>query len=529
MYSAGLNSPTGEGKTELIGNLSLVGVKGNFCAVLSEKQLTLERIDGKGLRLNLASINETRALKIPYLPNGLVPLGIISIGLGISAMTLPFALIPIFLGIFAISLHTYSRYPIMAIETFSGNRHLISGSNGVLLRLAIMISRISSGLDINEAKLGLENLDNEIPKYPSISNIQGVDLENSKDSISQLQLNQNNVFPLNNGNQHQIKHNNTLEKDIEESENSKFHSDSILNNESAYEAAWGGRTPPPWYSEKEDKAEGHTRIDSVLTEAADQLDMFGSKTDMFGGLFDSDSYEDNNMVVENDINMNFPIITDETESSISSSQMIKRAYESHGEPDDDYGISYKLPSPNKAAVREECKPGIVNQARATQELKIKNNELNYTLRTSNLEEYPALRNLAYKRADSRIKLNLNSTLNSKISWIDRLLRPSSQNNKLKFKDSSNYLADPDARFQTSQHLRLRSDQEHQSDVGIRVRRLQRNNNSNESAKKALNQITSRVLNGGHQIEKHSDLRFNQLRSSNSKSSGNIMPGIKKLL
>ena len=105
MYSAGLNRPTGGGETELLGNLSLVGVKGAFCAILSDRELTLERSDGKGLRLSLAAVNRTRHLTIPLLPNGLVPLGVISILLGITTISFPYGLVPILLGFLAISLN----------------------------------------------------------------------------------------------------------------------------------------------------------------------------------------------------------------------------------------------------------------------------------------------------------------------------------------------------------------------------------------------------------------------------------------
>ena len=56
MYSVGLTPDRDEEKSELFGNLSLVGSGGRFVAVLTKRQLTLERFDGHGIRLSLASI-----------------------------------------------------------------------------------------------------------------------------------------------------------------------------------------------------------------------------------------------------------------------------------------------------------------------------------------------------------------------------------------------------------------------------------------------------------------------------------------
>ena len=532
MYSAGLKGPTGGGKTDLIGNLSLVGVKGNFCAVLSERQLTLERIDGKGLRINLGSINRTRALKISYLPNGLVPLGLIAVGLGITAMTLPYGLIPIISGIFAIFFHVYSRYSILAIETFSGDRHLISGSEGTLLRLTIMISRLGQGNDIEQARIGLENLDNEVPSYPAFTHAGGSMIKSSKGLISQNNLEEEiiqsndmmNIFPAVNG----------IDDNKFENNNVNFEDDS----KSAYEGAWGGRSPPSWYIEKESKNDDISRIDSVLSEAADQLDMFGGNTDMFGqgGLFDSNPDDSQQVTTQNEIEDRLNYLQNDSNSSISSAQMIKKAYDAHGVPEDMYEQKFVLPGPTEIAVRDECKSGIVNQTKAIQENNSRRNELNYTPKTSNLAEFPALKNLAYNRGESRINFKGKNYENKNIGWLDKLLRPASSRAQLNRNNAPAIgptLLNKNITFQTSQHLRLRSDQEHQSDVGVRIRKSQRIN-SNNSSQNAINKILLKISDKSHPEENaqsfvNNHLKFNQLRSTNSQSNNNLLPGIKKLL
>ena len=75
MYLAGPKGPTEKRNAELFGELYLVGARGKCCAILTERQLTIERFDGKGLRMDLAAIDRMRHLKVPMLPSGTSLLG----------------------------------------------------------------------------------------------------------------------------------------------------------------------------------------------------------------------------------------------------------------------------------------------------------------------------------------------------------------------------------------------------------------------------------------------------------------------
>ena len=77
MGIAGPKGPTKEKSSELIGDLFLVGARGKCCAVITERQLTIERFDGKGVRLDLAAIERMRHLKAPILPSGVSFLGLV--------------------------------------------------------------------------------------------------------------------------------------------------------------------------------------------------------------------------------------------------------------------------------------------------------------------------------------------------------------------------------------------------------------------------------------------------------------------
>ena len=162
MGLAGPNGPTKKRDAELIGDLYLVGARGKFCAIITERQLTIERFDGKGVRLDLGAIERMRHLKIPMLPSGTILLGIISIYLGITTIFSPMNWLAIGLGATIIISNIVSRYSILAIETSSGDRHLVSGNESNLLKLCLIVDRVRHGSDMQEAVLGLENLDSEV-------------------------------------------------------------------------------------------------------------------------------------------------------------------------------------------------------------------------------------------------------------------------------------------------------------------------------------------------------------------------------
>ena len=402
MGLAGPDGPTKKRQAELIGDLYLVGARAKFCAVITERQLTIERFDGKGVRLDLAAIERMRHLKIPMLPSGTVILGLISIYLGITTISSPMNWLAIGLGSSAIVSNIVSRYSILAIETGSGDRHLISGSESNLLKLCLIVDRLRHGCDMQEAVLGLENLDSEIPTFPALRDITG-QFEKIHVTALPITTKKNEDFDF-----EDIHHpipaygavsgsdkfgGQLLQNEPESSfgdsmkANSGF-SDSLKQN--AYERAWGVQEAPNWYKEKEPDARSESRIDSAFSDAAESLDMFAP-----GGMFDaSPTTEDtpsNDMgIFDFDLpsNVSHPI-----ERSDSSAQMIKRAHQEFGAPSEPFPRTL-LPPPTEEAVREECKAGVVKQARARQELRVQGLNVRNTIRAANLDDYPALKGLA---------------------------------------------------------------------------------------------------------------------------------------
>ena len=539
MGLAGPMGPTEKRRSELVGGLYLVGARGKFCALITERQLTIERFDGKGVRLDLSAIDRMRHLKIPMLPSGSILLGLIAIYLGITTIVAPISWLAIGTGASIILANVVSRYSILAIETGSGDRHLISGSESNLLKLCLIVDRVRHGSPIEEALLGLENLESEVPVFPSIRDATGQLGQQSRVSLPEY-------FPPTNLTQERkedLKAETGLgieEKsdffdfppvgDFSEPEEirepeiiemSQANESSSSTKQNAYERAWGVPEAPNWYQEKEEARISDNRIDTAFSDAAKGLDMFSP-----GGLFDSEASTESVGLFDFDRDV---IAVEEVDKLQSSAQMIKRAHEEFGAPSEPYSGAL-LPPPTDEAVRQECRAGVVRQARARQELRSRrSSELG--IQTTNLEDYPSLNKLASTMAGTGTTKTIRRR-GASGGWLSRLLSPSSSlDGRESGKRNSSEIETE--RFQTSQHMRLRSDQEHQAELTSRIRAMRNTNIGSSTAKDKLDSIV-RNLSGERNentvmIDGPNDsLKFSQLKPTSSRDDPNPLPGLRKL-
>ncbi|MEC7694698.1 MAG: hypothetical protein VX954_00860 [Candidatus Thermoplasmatota archaeon] len=539
MHSAGPKGPTEKRSAELIGGLYLVGAKGKCCAVITERQLTIERIDGKGVRLDLAAIERMRHLKVPMLPSGTILLGVISLYLGITTIVAPISFLAMGLGASVIVANIVSRYAILAIETGSGDRHLVSGSEANLLKLCLMVDRIRHGSGIEEALVGLENLQTELPTFPAIRDATGK--MGPKDSMflpePSAETIGNEVGSIVGAEELQ-----KAEGEFSVSGQLLGRSDNVSrendvpwtvdietqlgeSKQNAYERAWGGREAPSWYKEKEVNSTEESRIESAFSDATEGLDMFAP-----GGLFDSGGQVEND---EGSMEAFGSFGTDNYEVSPdkfqSSSQMIKRAHEEFGAPIAPYSKPL-LPPPTEEAVREECKAGVVKQAIARQELRSQKIGES-AIQKANLEDYPALNKLASTMGGSGISNSKLAKRSFGTGWIGRLLSPGSSFSSPQRDFSRPKQKIGTERFQTSQHMRLRSDQDHQAEVGSRIRSMERSEIS--TARDKLDSIVRSVSNGYEEApmmleSPRQELKFKQLRPTSSKEDPHPLPGLRRL-
>ncbi len=543
MGLAGPMGPTEKRRSELVGGLYLVGARGKFCALITERQLTIERFDGKGVRLDLSAIDRMRHLKIPMLPSGSILLGLIAVYLGITTIVAPISWLAVGTGASIILANVVSRYSILAIETGSGDRHLISGSESSLLKLCLIVDRVRHGSPIEEALLGLENLESEVPVFPSIRDATGqlgqqprvalpeyfppMDLAQEKKEDLQAEtgfgIGENSDFFGFSSVGDFSEPKEVRESEIIEADHS--HKPSSSTKQNAYERAWGVTEAPNWYQEKEEPGISDNRIDTAFSDAAKGLDMFAP-----GGLFDSEA---NKEAVGNDMGLfdtdRDLVSNEEVDKLQSSAQMIKRAHEEFGAPSEPY-TGELLPPPTDEAVRKECRAGVVRQARARQELRSRrSSELG--IQTTNLEDYPALNKLASTMSGTGSTKSIRRR-GSSGGWLSRLLSPSSS---LDGRDSGKRASSviEIERFQTSQHMRLRSDQDHQAELTSRIRTMRNTNIGSSTARDKLDSIV-RNLSGERNdnavtIDGPNDsLKFSQLKPTSSRDDPNPLPGLRRL-
>jgi len=552
MYSVGHKPDRTEGDSELIGGLSLVGMRGSFVGILNQRQLTIENRIGQGLRIDLESISKMRHMNVPILPNGTPIIGGITAVIGYSILVPPLGWIVSAAGVLVSLTYFRLRSSVLVIEDGDKSRHMIGGREGSLMRLCLMTDRLRRGSSIEEARSGLEKIENELPMFPAFQDAGGMPAMKAlpwPPSPPEIEL---DIIQTNLGH-------NSIYMEEEKSEfegNSDFVFGGLgtINEEarigfgmseispefpttnpsensiSAYERAWGREETPSWYREKEPVTEVSSRDVSDYSETTD---IFG-----FGGMFDSEHKEELETVSQFGFESSFDMRPTEeiTQRPPSSSQMIRRAHNQHGFPKSDYRDQL-LPTPTEEAVREECVPGIVRQARAK-----KADSVKYLTgpdsESNDLNDYPGVSSLVASMNGGRFNKDLVVSGRRKPSWIESLLRPKS---RTRYRRDDSYVSqygDIDgtfdsgqSRFQSSQHIRLRSDQDHQADIASRP--APPSEQSPVSAKAALDSVVERVSSGKNRAPKQltmpsGGLKFSQLRKAPTKGEKHHIPGVRRL-
>jgi hypothetical protein len=527
-------------------------MRGSFVGILNQRQLTIENRIGQGLRIDLESISKMRHMNVPILPNGTPIIGGITAVIGYSILVPPLGWIVSAAGVLVSLTYFRLRSSVLVIEDGDKSRHMIGGREGSLMRLCLMTDRLRRGSSIEEARSGLEKIENELPMFPAFQDAGGMPAMKAlpwPPSPPEIEL---DIIQTNLGH-------NSIYMEEEKSEfegNSDFvfgglgtiNEESRIgfgmseispefpttnpseNSISAYERAWGREETPSWYREKEPVTEVSSRDVSDYSETTD---IFG-----FGGMFDSEHKEELETVSQFGFESSFDMRPTEeiTQRPPSSSQMIRRAHNQHGFPKSDYRDQL-LPTPTEEAVREECVPGIVRQARAK-----KADSVKYLTgpdsESNDLNDYPGVSSLVASMNGGRFNKDLVVSGRRKPSWIESLLRPKS---RTRYRRDDSYISqygDIDgafdsgqSRFQSSQHIRLRSDQDHQADIASRP--APPSEQSPVSAKAALDSVVERVSSGKNRAPKQltmpsGGLKFSQLRKAPTKGEKHHIPGVRRL-
>ena len=574
MHTFGRNARPDEGESATFGNLSLVGVRGKFRIEITQRQLVLSNDVRKGIKLDLASISRTRSIDIPTIPGGIIIWGSAACYLGATILIPPLGYAVSLLGGLSVLSHFIFKTPALVIETNIGDRHIIQSrlnDQEVLLKVHMMIEKVSNGQSVRDAKNILErefrheNKANVIPKAllnaPSVNDLVpdlnadsqlGGGFASISESRFKNNFEENNIQLFDN-------HDSLIEDEFSTPIIPDIGYNEVTQKPSAYQQTWG-RNEPEWYNEKKPGSLLEPSLEDT-TETM-ETDIFGFGFEA-GGIFDSEpakssfnepvnysspektiapeQYISNHHQDNENINSIFgsEYSTEETSEkrSMSSAEMIRVANGLNRSPMNNYSIS--LPAPTDEAVRNECRPGLVKRAKAQQSLNRKAEIIASLPAPTDLGEYPGLSRIANSYGDGKVSLRKQPIKKKNtLSLIERLLVPRHRNYERRELDYSSEYGDPDgieasegARFQSKQHLRIRSDQEHQADINNRLRRI--NTTEPSSAKDALEKVVNRVSRG----EEHSPtelnseqpmLRFNQMRrTSNSNDKGHLK-GIKRL-
>ncbi len=173
MHTFGRNARPDEGESATFGNLSLVGVRGKFRIEITQRQLILSNDVRKGIKLDLSSISRTRSIDIPTIPSGVIVWGSAACYLGATILIPPLGYAVSILGGLSVLSHFIFKTPALVIETNIGDRHIIQSrlnDQEVLLKVHMMIEKVSNGQSVREAKNSMErefsyqNNENVIPK-----------------------------------------------------------------------------------------------------------------------------------------------------------------------------------------------------------------------------------------------------------------------------------------------------------------------------------------------------------------------------
>ncbi len=558
----------------------MAGVDGQITAVLTNENLLLERSDRKGMRIDLDTITRIRHHHVAFTPPLVTLFGVLAILSSFRIFTGVVQYYSFILGAISILAWLLGRRPALCIDTKQGDRHLLHGRDHLLHRLYTILDRMSDGYTLEDAVIGLEEL--QQPELGLIGDIEDIRHEAGSVAIAEAELQlvgADESLGQALAKLHRHKNSNTIPSEIV----SKTSNPTQLTDSSAYEKVWG-RGEPDWYSEKES---GQTsmmeRSTKALAEQREQRTVTASGYDTPFQLPDYSNQPSSSSVTTVPVDDNSPSaplnrahaaaleaseanfdsgglfdMFDELESASeyspnpspqneipsTPSQLPAVTQPSWKRSPDSRVSSYtmlseaagpNLPEPTRVALRSDLptNPGLVASAavKTTEEQPPLPEQLQRSFDQLNtphpLESYPALSRMQkqYSR-DSRIRVSRSysrsrGALKAIREWVKPGLKRMETGGKnitrkiigagdgykdVYGDDDGNQNDDyEDTQLNSTQILRLRADQDSQSDVQARLRLL--------------------TTNGGGAIA--DDLANRTLRgiSSSSKSEGFTLSGM----
>ncbi len=173
-------------ESEIFPSLRVAGIDGQVDALLSDKSLLLERTDGKGMRIELDTIVRLRHHHVAITPPLLTLFGVLAVIASFRVLDGRPQVYSFILGAAAILFWALGRRPALCIDTRQGDRHILYGRDHRLQRLYIMIDRMSEGATLEDARLGLDEL--QQPEFLSKGSIDEIQNELQSVEAAEAQL-----------------------------------------------------------------------------------------------------------------------------------------------------------------------------------------------------------------------------------------------------------------------------------------------------------------------------------------------------
>ena len=368
----------GEG-AESFGNFRLTGIDGRLRTVLTEEALRLERNDGKGMRIQIASIISLRLIPIAPVPNGFAVLSALLLLYGLRIA--PPSLMPYTTAgsVLTLGLWMLLRKDTIVIETAIGDRYRLQGNSESLKQLKRYLDRMMDGSTLEEVQ---DELRINRPTSTPFSMDLDMQESNEKNLADALAAHVDIGGFLNS------------EPEIE----TPILNEQRVDPTAAFLTDWRDSLPSPeetsygmFGEAQRNRATNALRTSqSEVRSASTAFESPPSSIDtndgggIFGSLFDEPvatsepapeygrpsieddlasarrSYDEFSMNIPSHNTGLLPIPTSTpVERTLSSSEMIRRAQNEFGPYD-----SAALPAPSREAVRDECRTdGLVASAR----------------------------------------------------------------------------------------------------------------------------------------------------------------------
>ncbi len=577
----------------------MAGVEGQITAILTNENLLLERNDRKGMRIDLDTITRIRHHNVAFTPPLVTLFGVLAVLSSFRVWTGVVQYYAFILGVTALLAWLLGRRPALCIDTKQGDRHLLHGRDHLLHRLYTILDRMSDGYTLEDAVIGLEEL--QQPELALIGDIEDIRNEAGSVAVAEAELDLVGVdesLEQALAKLHRNKSPNSIPSGtVSRSSNSPQPTDS-----SAYEKVWG-RGEPDWYSEKENESNKTSMMDRSTKALAEQREQRSPQATSYdtpfqlpdysnqpssssvttvpaddrqspplnrahaaaleaseanfdsGGLFDMFDDLDNageSPTVSSPTNgisaptTNLPAVTQPswkrpTDSNVSSYTMLSEA------------AGPNLPEPTRIALRSNLptSPGLVASAavKTIEEQPPLPEQLQRSFNQHNkphpLESYPALNRMQKQYArDSRIRVSRSysrsrGALKAIGEWVKPGLKRIETSRKgitRKFigagdgyrdvygDDDGNQNDDfEETQLNSTQILRLRADQDSQSDVQARLRLLTTNGGgaiADDLANRTLRGISSSSRSEGFTLSGMESKKLNAPENFNGMVASN---------